>query len=452
MKNKILNITKKVLGEKYYYFRYKTKNITKSMEVRKDIQTYKDEEVILISVDNPNGGKSVGGKHIHLYLLMKGLSENKIKNHLITCSNNFNKAISNREVIEIFNINNNQLKKMRDVEFAFIVSGWIKELENNLIKVLSKPNNIKYINAHDVISTIAIKNVLTKMNLEIAVITTLHGYFSDENVDYGGLEKEGLLYNKLRKMEAEAYNFSDKIIAVDDRIKKYVQANSEKKDKDIEVIVNAIDDKIFNLVEDEEKKFLLEKYKYNNKEIVFVPRRLVPKNGVKYVVEAINLLNKEKLKKIKLVIAGDGVERKKIEEYINKNNLQEYIELLGDINHDEILDYFKLSKIIIVPSVRSNNVEEATSLAALEGMAVGKVTIATNIGGLKQLIIDNDNGFLVDEKQPLDIAKAIEKVFNMSSEEYNIISINARKTIIEKHGYVNHSLKFYDVFRSVLGD
>lgn len=451
MKEKLVKIIKVALGDSYYYYRYNMKSKFDKVNTNDKVNRYKNEEVLIMSVDDPNGGKSVGGKHIHLYLLMKGLTENKISNYILTCNNGYHRSVKKQEVMDLFGISEVQLKRIKDIEFAFITCGWIKELQEDLRVILKGNKRVKYINSHDIISTVAAKKTLEELDLDIPIITTLHGYFSDENVDYGGLDKDGLLYKLFRELEQEAYNCSNKIITVDNRIKNYVKSKSNKRDSDISVIVNAIDHFNFAPIEEKECNRLLEKYGYKER-IIFVPRRLVPKNGVKYVVEAVNILVKENLRNFKLIVAGDGVERLKIDKYIEENNLTSFVELLGDINHDKILDYFKFSKIIAVPSVKSNNVEEATSLAALEGMAVGKVIIATKIGGLKELIRNDENGFLVNEKDPVDMANSIRKVLTMNEKEYLRIAKNARKQIVEKHGYINHSLDFYKVFQSTIGE
>ncbi|WDU83962.1 glycosyltransferase [Caloramator sp. Dgby_cultured_2] len=99
-----------------------------------------------------------------------------------------------------------------------------------------------------------------------------------------------------------------------------------------------------------------------------------------------------------MYIIGDGIEKQNIISFINEHNLINYVKLLGPISHDKVYDFFKVSKIVLIPSIKSNLVEEATSLAALEGMACGKIVIASNIGGLKEIIVNNKNGYLFQQK------------------------------------------------------
>ena len=97
-----------------------------------------------------------------------------------------------------------------------------------------------------------------------------------------------------------------------------------------------------------------------------MPRRLVPKNGVEYAIDAIKRISSSK---IKLLIVGDGP---LMAELIKKSNDDDRIQLLGPVSYQEIDEYYKLSDIILIPSITSNNIQEATSLM-LEGMACGKL-------------------------------------------------------------------------------
>jgi len=224
------------------------------------------------------------------------------------------------------------------------------------------------INAHDVLSA-GLKG--EKM------ILTLHGYYT------------------------ELFDYNDIIITVDTRLKNYVIDNFNYPEEKVVVIHNAVDTEMFFPVTKREQIDLKRKLKFSDKWVILIPRRFVPKNGVLYAAEALKLI---KRRDIIFVFAGQGILERDLRNILEGDDRA----IITRIPHEIISDYYKASDIILIPSVTSNDVEEATSLAMLEGMACGKIVIATNVGGMREVIKDNINGFIIPQKSPEAIAEKIE--------------------------------------------
>src|SRR2546426_8993667 len=62
--------------------------------------------------------------------------------------------------------------------------------------------------------------------------------------------------------------------------------------------------------------------------------------------------------------------------------------------------------VVLIPSVTTSGTQENTSIAALEAMASGKPVIATDIGGLPEVIRDGQDGILIPERDPDAVAEA----------------------------------------------
>lgn len=111
----------------------------------------------------------------------------------------------------------------------------------------------------------------------------------------------------------------------------------------------------------------------------------------------LNLINAfAKCNKGNLYIAGEGPEKENIEKIIKENNLEDRVKLLGFLDKEQMTDVTRKCKFVVVPSIWYEN----CPYSVLETLAIGKPIIGSNMGGIPELVIDNENGFIyntVDE-------------------------------------------------------
>lgn len=113
--------------------------------------------------------------------------------------------------------------------------------------------------------------------------------------------------------------------------------------------------------------------------------RLSKEKGILNLIEAIG-----DIPNAKLLIAGDGPERERIEAYISEHKLDGRITLLGYQNQDSIHKYITNSRFVVIPSICNEN----CPYSVLEAMEIGKPIVASRIGGIPELIVDGENGYL----------------------------------------------------------
>ena len=297
------------------------------------------------------------------------------------------------------------------------------------------------VHAYDVVASGAV--VANKL------VLTIHGYLAREALNYSDIKDERAkrkIYEYLMKIEKRGIAKAEHIITVDTRIKNYLVNELGYPAEKVTVIYNAVDTDRFVPVTEEEKQNIRKALGLpTEKLIVFVPRRYVDKNGVHYAARAFRKMNDADFF---FIFAGDGPLRGLVEEILKgKENAM----VLGPIANEDVHHYYQASDVILVPSVTTEEgVKEATSLTMLEGMACGKIVVCTRVGGMKEIIKDGENGFLIDQKSEDAI---IEKLLfikkNMNGMEE--LRKNARYCA-ENHGYMEHAKKVLDIYRNILVD
>lgn len=137
---------------------------------------------------------------------------------------------------------------------------------------------------------------------------------------------------------------------------------------------------------------------------LLVPRRLFFKNGVEHFIRAMPLVLKEM--DLEAVLVGDGPERERLEALARKLKVDHRIRFMGKQPHKGMPALLSSADLVVVPSLM-----EATSVAALEAMACGVPVVASNVGGLPE-IVDEEVGGLFPVGSPEGMARTITRVLN----------------------------------------
>lgn len=127
-----------------------------------------------------------------------------------------------------------------------------------------------------------------------------------------------------------------------------------------------------------------------SKKIVATIRRLVPKNGIQFIVEAIPYVV-EKYSNVLFYLIGWGRMEDYLKNRVKELGIEKYVYFAGRIENDKLPDYLNLADLVVFPSTA-----ESTSIACLESMALAKPILASKVGGYLDMIEDGYNGFLVN--------------------------------------------------------
>jgi len=179
-----------------------------------------------------------------------------------------------------------------------------------------------------------------------------------------------------------------------------------------------------------------------DKKVVLFVGTLTPRKGIKYLIEALNIV-KQKNPNIKLLLIGDGDQKQGLEKLAETLDLKKNISFVGKVENKEIPKYMTASDIFVLPSL-----SEAFGVVNLEAMACGLPIIATRVDGIPDVVKDRENGFLVEPESPNQIA---EKILYLLSND------NVRKTISQnnikesnKYSWENIIEKIEKIYSGVL--
>ncbi len=226
------------------------------------------------------------------------------------------------------------------------------------------------------------KQILATEGIFIPVVTTLHG----TDITLVGKDRT------YKPVVAFSINQSDGVTAVSESLK-LDTLNHFDITKEIKVIPNFIDLQRFN---HKSKTHFKKAIAPNDEKIIVHTSNFRKVKRVQDVVKIFEEVNKAIPSK--LLLAGDGPERTEVEQLCRELNLKDDVRFLGKL--DAVEEILSVSDLFILPSET-----ESFGLAALEAMACKLPVISTNAGGIPELNINGQTGFLSDVGNVEEMAK-----------------------------------------------
>ena len=226
------------------------------------------------------------------------------------------------------------------------------------------------------------KQILKSQGIHIPVITTLHG----TDITLVGRDKT------YAPVVAFSINQSDAITAVSQNLRDETYKNF-KIEKNIEVIYNFVDVQRFNRRPiDAFKKVIAP----NGERILLHASNFRKIKRVQDVVRIFHEVNKEIPSK--LLFVGDGPERATAEDLARQLGVCNDIRFVG--KQEQMEDILAIADLFLLTSEY-----ESFGLAALEAMAAGVPVISTNAGGLPEIMINGQNGYMSDVGDVVDMSQ-----------------------------------------------
>jgi glycosyltransferase involved in cell wall biosynthesis len=146
--------------------------------------------------------------------------------------------------------------------------------------------------------------------------------------------------------------------------------------------------------------------------VVGTAARLVPVKGLEYLLRAISLVRAE-IPQVRLQIAGSGPLQSRLEFEVRELGLGGHVDFLGW--QPSLKHCFNTWDIFALPSV-----EEAFGMAALEAMASGLPLVATNVGGIPELVVHGSTGWLVPPRDPPSMAARLTQLLRSQEERHRM--------------------------------
>ena len=225
----------------------------------------------------------------------------------------------------------------------------------------------------------------------IPVVYEVRAFWEDAAVDHGTTREGSLRYRLTRQLETYALKHADHVFTICEGLRSDIAARGIPGTK-ITVISNAVDIDSFD-PGGKPDAALKEKLGLAGSTVIGFIGSFYAYEGLDLLVESLPLVLARR-PDVKVLLVGGGPQDGALKEQVARLALQDKVVFTGRVPHDEVQRYYDLVDVLAYPRHSMRLTELVTPLKPLEAMAQGRLLVASDVGGHKELIRHGETGML----------------------------------------------------------
>lgn len=242
------------------------------------------------------------------------------------------------------------------------------------------------------------------------------------------------------KVELFVMKRVSKVVVINENLKTELVQNGIS-NKNIEIIKNAVNVTLINHL-----KTQAVSKNCPTAECVFgYIGTLTPHEGIDFLIDSFkdfNIMHP----KTKLIIYGSGIQTTIVKQMSDKTT---NVHFMGSIKPNEVFKAFADIDVIVNPRYRNKLTESVTPLKPLEAMAYGKIFIGSDVGGIKELVDDNKNGFLFKAGKKQALIDKMSFVLELSKKEKENVIASAYNYVIKKKSWLRNASGYNEIYKTL---
>jgi len=183
----------------------------------------------------------------------------------------------------------------------------------------------------------------------------------------------------------------------------------------------------------------------NSQLVLAIPGRVTREKGHWVALDAVSSLVTER-SDLKLEVLGGGPLQAELEDQCNTLNLDKFVSISGVLDHRELLERLAQADICLIPSLY-----EGFGIVALEAMALGVPVIASDIGGLSEIITHEVTGILVPSGDAQALSAACKRLVENPELKKSIVNA-AREMVLDRYSMDSIGKQWMDMYQTLVSN
>jgi len=282
--------------------------------------------------------------------------------------------------------------------------------------------------------------------LDIPVVYEIRAFWEDAAVDHGSTHEGSLRYRLTRSLETWAVQHADAVTVICEGLRNDLIGRSIAADK-ITVIPNAVDIDKFSVGGAPDAALKMKLGLGTSRVLGFIGS-FYAYEGLDLLIAALPAILKQ-IPDVKVLLVGGGPQDAALRQQVMALDLKERVVFTGRVPHDEVNRYYDLIDVLVYARHPMRLTELVTPLKPLEAMAQGRLMVASDVGGHKELIQDGKTGVLFRAGNGGDLASKVVALLKFE-QGWDAMKRNGRQFVENERNWVASVARYQAVYGDLL--
>lgn len=279
----------------------------------------------------------------------------------------------------------------------------------------------------------------------LPVVYEIRAFWEDAAVDHGTCKEGDLRYRLTRKMETHVVKNANAVTTICEGLRGDLIGRGFPSDK-FTVIPNAVNIEQFDVITDENKD-LAKTLDVDGCQVLGFLGSFYGYEGLELAISAMPAVL-AKNPNTRLLLVGGGPQEQNLKQQVTLLGLEGKVIFTGRVPHSEVGKYYSLVDLLVYPRKPMRLTDLVTPLKPLEAMAQGKAVIASDVGGHKELIKDNETGFLFKAGDSEQLAERIVELL-VDKEKLTSVLSNGRDYVENVRNWQNSVSNYLPLYKKL---
>lgn len=283
--------------------------------------------------------------------------------------------------------------------------------------------------------------------LNLPLVYEVRAFWEDAAVDHGTSSEWGLRYRLTRASETYLLKRASAVTTICEGLRNEMVERGIAADK-ITVIPNAVDIDKFTGAPTADASL--------KTELGFEGCKVLGFLGSFYAYEGLDLLISalpdmlRQDERIRVLLVGGGPQDENLKRQVQGLGLGDKVVFTGRVPHEQVQAYYNLVDVLVYPRLPMRLTDLVTPLKPLEAMAQGKIVVASDVGGHRELIRDRENGYLFESGNKDSLAATVLEVLNRQS-DWAMVRDRGRHYVETERNWATSVANYQPVYGNLVG-